>query len=133
MTRADREMMRAIVAVVCKSLGVELEELGDRGRMPRVVLAREMIAYLGRHLTQCSYPQIAVHIGKSAHSSIVYGHHRMIDRLAAGERMAWNGKVVEMGEVVAGLTHLARNYYAPQPTAGSHAADTVGYRTAGLA
>jgi chromosomal replication initiator protein len=75
----------AIAEIVCRSLGVDLEDIRRRSRHRRVVLARSLVAFLARELTTQSYPEIAQAIGCGSHSTMIEGVARMKRMLSAGE------------------------------------------------
>jgi len=73
-----------VLAEVCKALGVEVSEVQGKGRHPRVVLARAMVAYLCRTLTTHSFPEIAVVIGRTNHSTVITAYKRFERQMAKG-------------------------------------------------
>lgn len=62
--------MAAIIAVVCQRLSVDRADLLGSSRHRRVVLARGLIAHLGREMTTQSYPEIAQSLGRNYHSTV---------------------------------------------------------------
>jgi chromosomal replication initiator protein len=66
-----------IADIVCRSLGVDLEDIRRRKRHRRVVLARSLVAYLARQLTTQSYPEIAQALGCGSHSTMIDGCSRV--------------------------------------------------------
>ncbi|MBZ0171355.1 MAG: AAA family ATPase [Phycisphaerales bacterium] len=77
-----------VVETVCVTLGVTQHDLAGRGRHKGVVLARAMIALLAKRLTKRSYPEIAVAIGRSNHSTVITAHHRIEGQIERGESVA---------------------------------------------
>ncbi len=73
-----------IVVEVCKALRVEVSDLQGRGRHPRTVLARSMVAYLCRTLTTLSFPEIARATGRDNHSTIITAFKRFTRQMADG-------------------------------------------------
>ena len=57
--------------VVLEEFGVTHAETAGLGRHPKVTLARHFTAYLCRRLTQASFPEIAMMMGKGSHSTFV--------------------------------------------------------------
>ena len=102
--------LRTVVQVVCDHLGVNRADLMGSGRHRRVVLARGLVAYLGRMLTTLSYPEIAQAMGRRHHSTVhtaakrvtgqLQGHHT-IDLSTVGL-----GTGVSLEELVDQLRHL---------------------------
>ena len=74
-----------IVEAVCVRLGVCKADVIGSGRHRRVVLARGLIAYLGRELTTHSFPEIAQALGRSNHSTIHTADQRLRRQITTGE------------------------------------------------
>ena len=74
-----------ILAEVCKSLQVEITDVHGKGRHPRVVMARAMVAYLCRTLTTLSFPEIAAIIRRTNHSTVITAFRRFERQMAEGE------------------------------------------------
>lgn len=70
-----------IIDVVCQRLSLTLNDLAGTGRHKRVVMARGLIAYLGRDMTTLSYPEIARALGKKNHSTIHTASRRIQKQL----------------------------------------------------
>lgn len=74
-----------VIEVVCERLGVSRNDLMGSGRHRRVVMARALVAHLGRELTTLSYPEIAQALGRSYHSTVHTAAQRLRKQLAADE------------------------------------------------
>jgi chromosomal replication initiator protein len=74
-----------VLAEVCKSLQVEVTDVHGKGRHPRVVMARAMVAYLCRTLTTLSFPEIAAVIRRTNHSTVITAFRRLQRQMAEGE------------------------------------------------
>ncbi len=102
--------LRTVIDVVCDRLSVNRADLMGSGRHRRVVLARGLVAYLGRMLTTLSYPEIAQAMGRRHHSTVhtaakrvtgqLQGHHT-IDLSTVGL-----GAGASLEEFVDQLRHL---------------------------
>ena len=77
----------AIVDATCEELGVQRDDLASTGRHRRVVLARGVVVHLAREMTTLSFPEIARHLGRSAHSSAHAAARRVRDMLDRGEEL----------------------------------------------
>jgi chromosomal replication initiator protein len=75
----------AIVEAACEALGVAHDDLASSGRHRRVVLARGLVVHLAREMTTLSFPEIARHLGRSAHSSAHAAARRVRDMIDRGE------------------------------------------------
>lgn len=73
--------IESVIAEVCSALCVELTELMGRGRHKRVVLARSLVAYLGRRLTTLSFPELARSMGRPNHSTVITAQKRLQSHL----------------------------------------------------
>lgn len=77
----------AIVEATCEELGVNRDDLAATGRHRRVVLARGVVVHLAREMTTLSFPEIARHLGRNAHSSAHAAAKRVRDMLDRGEEL----------------------------------------------
>ena len=68
-----------IIDQVCSLLGVNAAELEGASRHRRVTLARGLIAWLARHHTSMSFPEISRAMKRNSHSSI----HASVTRIDA--------------------------------------------------
>jgi len=57
--------------IVSEAFGVTHAEVSGSGRHPKVIAVRRLTAYLCRHLTWASFPEIAMMLGKKSHSTFV--------------------------------------------------------------
>jgi chromosomal replication initiator protein len=85
-----------IIATVCHQLGVEQTDFTGRGRHPRVVLARSVVAVLARRLTTLSFPEIARAMGRPNHSTIITAYQRLTRRMEAGEACGLDGHFADL-------------------------------------
>ncbi len=76
-----------IVEAACQALGVDRDEITANTRHRRVVLARGVVVHLARELTTLSYPEIARHLGRTAHSSAHAAAERVAGMLGRGEAL----------------------------------------------
>jgi chromosomal replication initiation ATPase DnaA len=96
----------SIVDATCEELGVSRDDLAATGRHKRVVLARGVVVHLAREMTTLSFPEIARHLGRTAHSSAHAAARRVRDMLDRGdelppdERAADSRSVRELVETV---------------------------------
>lgn len=96
-----------IIDVVCGRLRVTRNDLTSTGRHRRVVLARALIAYLGRELTTLSYPEIAQAIGRAHHSTVHTAAKRLKQQLDARQHVTLNGTddTIALTDLVDQLRH----------------------------
>ncbi len=86
-SRGAPPRIAAILDATCSELGVAREDLSATGRHRRVVLARGVVVHLAREMTTLSYPEIARHLGRSAHSSAHAAARRIQDMIDRGEEV----------------------------------------------
>lgn len=82
--------MSSVIETVCGRLQVSHSDLIGSGRHRRVVLARALIAHLGRKLTTHSYPEIAQSIGRAYHSTVHTADQRLRRQLNNDEKVTLN-------------------------------------------
>lgn len=102
--------LKTVVEVVCDRLGVNRADLMGSGRHRRVVLARGLVAYLGRMLTTLSYPEIAHAMGRRHHSTVHTAAKRVTGQLEGHKTIDLStvglGAGVSLAELVDQLRHL---------------------------
>lgn len=73
--------LATVIEVICDRLGVNRADLLGSGRHQRVVLARGLVAHLGRSMTTLSYPEIAHELGRRHHSTVHTAAQRVSKQL----------------------------------------------------
>ncbi len=76
-----------VIVEVCRAFKVEVTDLMQRVRHPRVVAARALVAYLCRTLTTLSFPEISRATGRDNHSTIITAYKRFSRQMADGETL----------------------------------------------
>jgi chromosomal replication initiator protein len=79
--------MEMICQEVCRTLGVQLEEVLGRSKHARVVLARTLCTFIARKLTTMSFPEIARALGRGNHSTVVTANKRFERQIAEGKKV----------------------------------------------
>lgn len=74
-----------IVQSVCRSMGVQVAEVLGRNKHWQVVLARTMCSLACRQMTYASYPEIAIAISRSNHSTCVTAVRRVEGQMRGDE------------------------------------------------
>ena len=99
--------MVTILDHVCDRLAISRADLLSSGRHRRVVLARALVAYLGRDLTTQSYPEIARELGRSYHSTVHTAAQRLKKQMHENANIDLGGseKPVPLRELVDQLRH----------------------------
>ena len=82
---ARESAVERIQSTTAASFGLTREELLSPDRRPRVALARQMAMFLARELTAESLPVLGREFAGRNHSTILYAHRRVSDRLAEDE------------------------------------------------
>ncbi len=96
-----------VIDVVCRRVGIGRTDLMGTSRHRRVVLARALVAYLGRSLTTLSYPELARAIGRPYHSTVHTAEQRLCRQLVSKESVqAGDGQEpIALTELVDQLRH----------------------------
>ncbi|MHC4949099.1 MAG: helix-turn-helix domain-containing protein, partial [Planctomycetota bacterium] len=99
--------MDTIIDTACGRLAVSRTDLMGSSRHERVVLARALVAYLGREMTSHSYPEIARAMGRSFHSSAHSAAGRLRQQLDEGRTVRVDGfeQPLPLRELVRRLRH----------------------------
>jgi chromosomal replication initiator protein len=71
----------AVVEAVAEQFGLTVRVLKGRSRSPSVVGARRVAIHLLKQLAGLSYSEIGACLGTRSHSTVLHGHHRMLDDL----------------------------------------------------
>jgi chromosomal replication initiator protein len=75
-----------IVAVVCKRFGLRREQILSTDRHKSVALARHLVVYFARRMTDMSYPEIGIALGRD-HGTIMKAEEKICGA-APGSRIA---------------------------------------------
>ncbi len=96
-----------VIDTVCRRLSITRGDLLGPRRHRRVVLARGLIAHLGRELTTLSYPELAEALGRAHHSTMHTAARRLREQLGRQEmiEMGNGGGTMALRELVDDLTH----------------------------
>ena len=99
-----------IIDQVCSLTGVDAEQLEGESRHRRVTLARALVAWLARHHTAMSFPEIARAMKRNSHSSI-HASATKIDALIKAKALVDAGVAGEcmIEELLQRLRHTLRD------------------------
>ncbi len=70
-----------IKQVVAEHYNVTTEEIDSKRRTQEIVLPRQVAMYLSRELTDSSLPKIGEEFGDRDHTTVMYAHNKISDRL----------------------------------------------------
>lgn len=104
---AEPIRISTVIDAVCARLNVSRSDLMGTGRHRRVVLARSLVAFLGRELTTMSFPEIARAMGRAHHSTVHTAARRLSDQLEANQRVELSAQEtdVALSDLVDQLRH----------------------------
>lgn len=107
-----------VIDTVCRRTGIGRPDLMGTSRHRRVVLARALVAYLGRSLTTLSYPELARAIGRPYHSTVHTAEQRLRRQLAAREHVQAGDaqEPIPLTELVDQLRHEISRATARKPS-----------------
>ncbi len=74
-----------ILSAVCQAAGVSQDQVLAKGRPAPVVLARSVCVFIARKLTKMSYPEIASHLARPNHSTVITAFQRISRAILTGE------------------------------------------------
>ncbi len=75
--------LEQIAAAVTQKTGVTLEEMRSKSRKRDIVMARQLVMFLARHLTSLSMKQIGTFLNRSDHTSVIYACSQIEEKLKA--------------------------------------------------
>jgi len=103
--------MNDVIEAVCKRAAISSHELRGRSRATTVVFWRSVSAYLGRSMTNMSYPELAQALGRKNHSTVHAAVKRITEELQSDMPQQKCGtEQVELRELVDQLTWAIRNH-----------------------
>jgi chromosomal replication initiator protein len=77
-----------ILDVVCQHFDVRVTDLQGRKRTQSIALPRQVAMFLARQLTPLSLEEIGGHFGGRDHSTVLYAHQRIKDRITTDRSFA---------------------------------------------
>ncbi len=98
-----------IIEVTANRAGVSCSDLIGSSRASNIVFWRSVVSFLGRKLTACSYPELAIAVGRKNHSTV----HAAVKRIAArledtGATQRIHDEVIDLKEMIDQLTWAVR-------------------------
>jgi Bacterial dnaA protein helix-turn-helix len=81
--RASHAMVADILCAVAPEYGLSVSDLLSRTRMAHVVKPRQVAMYLVREIAMWSFAKIGRTMGGYDHTSVMYGHKKVAERMAA--------------------------------------------------
>ena len=98
-----------LVATSTKS-GISAQELRGESRTARIVFWRSLTSYLGRELTNLSFPELALAMGRKNHSTIIAACKKISSRLAQEDStIKVKNEVFELRELIDQLMWAIRS------------------------
>ena len=98
-----------LVATSTKS-GISAQELRGESRTARIVFWRSLTSYLGRELTNLSFPELALAMGRKNHSTIIAACKKISSRLAQEDStVKVKNEVFELRELIDQLMWAIRS------------------------
>ena len=103
--------MNDVIDVVCKRAAITSHELRGRSRASTVVFWRSVSAYLGRSMTNMSYPELAQALGRKNHSTVHAAVKRITEELQSDSpKQKYGPEHIEIQELIDQLTWAIRNH-----------------------
>ena len=103
--------MNDVIEAVCKRAAITSHELRGRSRATTVVFWRSVSAYLGRSMTNMSYPELAQALGRKNHSTVHAAVKRITEEIQSDSpKQKCGSEHIEIRELVDQLTWAIRNH-----------------------
>lgn len=87
---ATRAFAEAALAIVCAHFGVDVYKIRGPRRWRSLVRARSVAAYVLRHATSLSYPEVGAMLGGKNHSTMITACRRVEEALAIDGGLRWD-------------------------------------------
>jgi len=102
--------MDIILDVVCKNLGITFNDLRSRRKHRMLVLGRGLVAYLGRDMSDHSFPEIAEALGRVSHAGVHDAAGRITRQLESDElvRFGPGRQSMPISQLIDDLRHEIR-------------------------
>jgi chromosomal replication initiation ATPase DnaA len=92
----DKPRFGEIIDAVCEYYEITKNDVLSSRRTGDLVMPRQIICYLGRHLTGMSFPQMGRRLGGRDHTTALHGANKIQRMLADNETLADDINVLEM-------------------------------------
>ena len=103
--------MNDVIETVCKRAALSSMELRGKSRATTIVFWRSVSAYLGRTMTNMSYPELALALGRKNHSTVHAAVKRITEELQSDSpKQKCGPEHIELRELVDQLTWAIRNH-----------------------
>lgn len=76
-----------IAAAVTQKTGITLEEMRSKSRKRNIVIARQLVMFLARHLTSLSMKQIGAFLNRSDHTAVIYACSQIEEKLKTNQHL----------------------------------------------
>ena len=106
---ATQVRMADIIEAVCTRSGISIHDLHGRTRTTNVVFWRSIASFLGRSLTQHSYPELAKALGRKNHSTVHAAVKRITHELKHPSQPKLGSESIELQECIDQLTWTIRS------------------------
>lgn len=76
-----------IMKVISGKLTIKISDIKAQNKNKNIVFARQIAMYLARKLTNYSFPDIGQKIGGRDHSTVIYAHNKILNKIKADIKM----------------------------------------------
>ncbi len=76
-----------IMKVISGKLNIKISDIKAQNKNKNIVFARQIAMYLARKLTNYSFPDIGQKIGGRDHSTVIYAHNKILNKIKADIKM----------------------------------------------
>lgn len=85
-----------VMKAVCEEYAVSVEQLQEKNRQPRIVLARQVCMYLLYQDAPLSYPKIGSFIGGRDHTTVIHGAEKVAKELGINNSLQESVKRIRL-------------------------------------
>jgi len=76
-----------IMKVISGKLNIKISDIKAQNKNKNIVFARQIAMYLARKLTNYSFPDIGQKIGGRDHSTVIYAHNKILNKIKSDMKM----------------------------------------------
>ena len=76
-----------IIKVISGKLNIKISDIKAQNKNKNIVFARQIAMYLARKLTNYSFPDIGQKIGGRDHSTVIYAHNKILNKIKSDMKM----------------------------------------------
>ncbi|KUG23163.1 chromosomal replication initiator protein dnaa [hydrocarbon metagenome] len=76
-----------IIKITAGKLNIKISDIKAHNKNKNIVFARQIVMYLARKLTNCSFPDIGQKIGGRDHSTVIYANNKILNSIKVDNKL----------------------------------------------